>query len=146
MVFQNPRGIRGYTLDDGQRDFDVWKLTGNFGGENFPDKVRGPLNEGGFYAERLGATLSGFDDSKWTLSTPFSGISHAGIQAYRTSFELNIPSSIDASLALKFTSTPASRYRAIFYVNGWQFGRFSSNLGPQSIFPVCHSVQLQSDD
>jgi len=136
-VVQNPRGIRGYALDDGQREFDLWKLTGNLGGEEFPDKIRGPYNEGGFFAERSGAILPGFDDSRWASSTPFQGISHAGIQTYRTSFTLNIPSNLDVPLALKFTPTPSSNYRAVIYINGWQFGRFSSNLGPQTTFPVC---------
>ena len=39
----------------GGGDFDVWKIQGNFGGEDFPDAVRGPLNEGGLSVERDGA-------------------------------------------------------------------------------------------
>lgn len=49
---QNPRGIRGYSLSG--NTFDTWKLIGNFGGEDYPDKVRGPYNEGGLWAERVG--------------------------------------------------------------------------------------------
>lgn len=47
-----PRGIRGYILIGGE--FLFWKVAGNFAGEDFPDKVRGPLNEGGLYVERIG--------------------------------------------------------------------------------------------
>lgn len=50
---QTPRGIRGYQLLGGV-DFDQWKIQGNLGGEDFPDKVRGPLNEGGLFVEREG--------------------------------------------------------------------------------------------
>ncbi|KAF8588348.1 glycoside hydrolase family 35 protein [Ramaria rubella] len=139
-AFKNPRGIRGYALVGGTQDFDSWKLTGNLGGEDFPDKARGPLNEGGLFAERSGAILPGFDDSLWKQSTPFTGLSSAGIQVYRTSFELSIPSGIDASLALQFTATPSSNYRSVIYVNGWQFGRFASNLGPQTTFPIPEGI------
>ncbi|KIJ53629.1 glycoside hydrolase family 35 protein [Sphaerobolus stellatus SS14] len=138
--FKSPRGIRGYALDGGQKDFDVWRLTGNLGGEDFPDKVRGPYNEGGFFAERSGATLPGFDDSHWVSSTPFQGISHPGVQVYRTSFTLNIPSDLDVPLALQFTPSPSSNYRAVIYVNGWQFGRFASSLGPQKTFPIPEGI------
>lgn len=51
--FKTPRGIRGYELLGGI-DFDHWKVQGNSGGEDFPDKVRGPLNEGGLFVERQG--------------------------------------------------------------------------------------------
>jgi hypothetical protein len=113
-------------------------VAGNLGGENFPDKVRGGLNEGGFWAERVGASyyfstyanpahlelsgaiLPGYPDSKWASSSPYKGITKAGVQAYRTSFKLNVPATTDAPLALKFTQTPGSNYRAIVYVNGWQ--------------------------
>lgn len=53
--FKHPRGIRGYTLTGA--DFTSWKIAGNYLGENFPDKVRGPLNEGGLWAEREGTSF-----------------------------------------------------------------------------------------
>ncbi len=53
-TFKTPRGVRGYELL-GDSDFTEWKIQGNLGGENFPDKVRGPLNEGGLFVEREGA-------------------------------------------------------------------------------------------
>lgn len=43
-----PRGIRGYSFST---DLE-WKIQGNYGGNtDFPDKVRGILNEGGLCAE-----------------------------------------------------------------------------------------------
>lgn len=53
LYCKTPRGIRGYELIGGP-DFTVWKLAGAFGGEDYPDKVRGPYNEGGLWAERTG--------------------------------------------------------------------------------------------
>lgn len=53
-TFKTPRGIRGYELLGGG-DFDLWRVQGNLGGEDFPDTVRGPLNEGGLSVERDGA-------------------------------------------------------------------------------------------
>ncbi|PSS38122.1 hypothetical protein PHLCEN_2v29 [Hermanssonia centrifuga] len=140
-LFKNPRGIRGYSLLGGG-EFYQWKLSGNFRGEDFPDKVRGPLNEGGLWAERSGAVLPGYDDSEWGSSTPFEGVSKAGVSVYRTSFELNVPPGVDTSLALQFTRSPASdsEYRSLIYVNGWQFGKFISNFGPQTIFPVPEGI------
>ena len=50
--------------------------------------MRGYLNEGGLYAERIGAHLPGFDDSKWASGTPLSGggVRGAGVNFYRTTF------------------------------------------------------------
>jgi hypothetical protein len=42
----------------GGGQFDTWKLIGNAGGEDFSDKVRGPLNEGGLWLERIGTSES----------------------------------------------------------------------------------------
>lgn len=50
--FKTPRGIRGYQLHGAE--FDTWKIAGNLGGEDGPDKVRGVLNEGGLFVERIG--------------------------------------------------------------------------------------------
>jgi hypothetical protein len=141
-------------------DFDYWKIQGNLGGEDYPDKVRGPLNEGGLFVERqgqltqllvlcraltsgtlvLGAHLPDFPaESVWRQSaacSPLEGLSAAGIHAYRTTFALDLPSDVDTPIALKFTRTPAGSYRSVIYINGWQFGRFSSRDGPQEVFPV----------
>ncbi|KZT23601.1 glycoside hydrolase family 35 protein [Neolentinus lepideus HHB14362 ss-1] len=147
-TFKTPRGVRGYTLLGGG-DFDYWKLQGNLGGEDFPDKVRGPLNEGGLFVERQGAHLPGFpvtSTSGWNASTaassctPYDGITSAGIRAYRTTFELSLPEGSDVPVALQFERTPSSSYRSLFYINGWQFGRFNSRDGPQTSFPLPEGI------
>lgn len=61
---QNPRGILGaqlLTANNTKLSFDQWKIQGNAGGEKNIDPVRGPLNEGGLYGERLGWHLPGFN-------------------------------------------------------------------------------------
>ncbi|CAL1711293.1 unnamed protein product [Somion occarium] len=142
---KTPRGIRGYELFGGG-DFTVWKLQGNLGGEDYPDKVRGPLNEGGLFVERQGAHLPGFSTNSWTRSTtsapctPYTGLTSAGIKAYRTTFSLDIPAGSDIPIALQFERTPTSSYRTVIYINGWQFGRFNSRDGPQTVFPLPEGI------
>ncbi|TDL19485.1 glycoside hydrolase family 35 protein [Rickenella mellea] len=138
--YKNPRGVRGYQLLGGG-DFSSWKIQGNLGGESWVDEVRGPLNEGGLWFERVGAHLPGYDDSKWTANcSPLTGITAAGIRAYRTTFNLNIPATADVPISVHFTRTPSSNYRSVLYVNGWQFGRFVSNLGPQTVYPIPEGI------
>ncbi|CAE6442843.1 unnamed protein product [Rhizoctonia solani] len=138
-----PRGIRGYELIGGG-DFDSWKLTGNVDGEETQDIIRGPLNQGGLYVERIGAIFPNYtftDIWKSNIScTPFVGINKAGIVAYKTKFSLNITETTDLTVSFKFTRTPTSNYRSMLYVNGWQFGRFSSNYGPQTAFPIPEGI------
>ncbi|TDL23066.1 putative beta-galactosidase [Rickenella mellea] len=144
-LFKTPRGVRGYQLLGGS-DFSVWKVQGNLGGEDGPDTTRGPLNEGGLFFERQGAHLPGFPATNWSSSatdstcSPTVGLTAAGIKAYRTTFNLNFPVNSDIPIALNFTRTPASSYRTIIYINGWQFGRFSSKDGPQTLFPLPEGI------
>ncbi|KAF7422991.1 hypothetical protein PC9H_011155 [Pleurotus ostreatus] len=139
---KTPRGIRGYRLlGDNGIDFDTWKVAGNFGGENAPDAVRGPYNEGGWWFERAGAHLPGFDASLWNTScTPYQGRLTPGVTVYRTSFSLNIPHDADIPLAFDLELDNAQPHRVLIYVNGWQFGRFISSLGPQTSFPVPEGI------
>ncbi|KAG8687962.1 hypothetical protein FRC08_011692, partial [Ceratobasidium sp. 394] len=144
--FKAPRGIRGYELLGGV-DFTSWKLTGNVEAEATTDIVRGPLNTGGLYVERIGAIYPNYKfTSAWNSSktdascTPFAGIGKAGIKAYKTKFTLNIDKATDVPVAFKFTRTPSSNYRVMLYVNGWQFGRFTSNFGPQTVYPIPEGI------
>ncbi|CCO33330.1 hypothetical protein BN14_07405 [Rhizoctonia solani AG-1 IB] len=138
-----PRGIRGYELIGGG-DFNSWKIIGNVDGEETQDIVRGPLNQGGLYVERIGAIFPNYTfTDTWNSSTsctPFAGINKAGIVAYKTKFSLNITETTDFTISFKFTRTPTSNYRSMLYVNGWQFGRFSSNYGPQTVFPIPEGI------
>jgi hypothetical protein len=91
-----------------------------------------------------GAHLPGFKTTGWksgsSCSPSSAGISKAGITAFRTTFNLNLPSGSDIPIALRIDRDPSSNYRSVIYINGWQFGRFNSVSGPQDTFPVCYSI------
>lgn len=146
---KEPRGILRYRLA-GHDDSDVtWKLTGNYLGEDYPDKVRGPLNEGGFYAERQGYHLPGAPISDWESSGgPTEGIGSAGVAFYGAEIDLDIPSGWDVPLSFTFSNasssdsagSSASSYRVQLYVNGYQFGKYVHNIGPQTSYPIPQGI------
>ncbi|TFK74453.1 glycoside hydrolase family 35 protein [Pluteus cervinus] len=140
--FKTPRGILGYSfVGSSQTKVDVWKVAGNLGGEDNADKTRGPLNEGGLFGERQGWHLPGFDDSRWAVGAPTTGISHPGVAFYRSSFELNIPKGVDYPLAIVTrNSTATPHFRSQIYVNGYQFGKYINHIGPQKSFPVPQGI------
>ena len=136
----NPRGILNATLiGPSSPKFASWKIAGTAGGDTtLLDPLRGALNEGGLTAERLGWHLPGFDDSAWATSSPSNGFSGAGVRFYRTSVPLSVPVGLDVSLAFEL-STPVgstNTYRALLFVNGYQYGRFNPWIGHQTTFPV----------
>lgn len=140
-----PRGILGWRLETSQStDTPItWKLTGNLGGEDYIDQIRGPLNEGGLFIERQGYHLPGAPTDSWESHSPLEGLGLPGIAFYATSFDLDLPSDEwDIPLAFSFSNDTASSgiYRAQLYVNGWQFGKLSSNIGPQTVFPVPEGI------
>ncbi|KAJ6627468.1 glycoside hydrolase superfamily [Mycena sp. CBHHK59/15] len=140
--FKTPRGILSYSfLGSNATSVSVWKIAGNLGGESYADRTRGPLNEGGLFAERQGWHLPGFDDAAWPSGAPTTGIAHAGVAFYRTTFELNMPAGVDYPLALVTTnSTVNPHFRAQLYVNGYQFGKYVNHIGPQTSFPVPQGI------
>lgn len=135
-----PRGILDCALSGHEKTDLSWKITGNLGGEKYVDKVRGPLNEGGLYAERNGFVLPNPPDSKWASGSPLKGISNAGIALYTAELDLALPEGYDIPLAFNFGNTTingaVANYRATLYVNGYQFGKYTNNIGPQTAFPV----------
>lgn len=153
-TMKNPRGILDYKLS-GHAQSDVqWKLTGNLGGEDYHDVSRGPLNEGGLFAERQGLYLPGAfsaADVGWKPSKgPVTdGLSAPGIGFFATEFDLSLPSGYDIPLSFTFsnattstnnTGSSVSAYRVQLYVNGWQYGKYVSNVGPQTKFPVPEGI------
>ncbi|TCD69623.1 hypothetical protein EIP91_006848 [Steccherinum ochraceum] len=133
---KEPRGIRGYSIIGGNTTFTQWKLQGNQGGAaNAPDTVRGYLNEGGLWAERIGAHLPNYPDSTWATGNPLSGVKGAGVNFYRTTFNPNIPEGLDVPVRLSITpSDKSSNFRVQVYLNGWQLGKYINNIGPQTVF------------
>jgi len=146
-TMKNPRGVLDYSLSGGHAKSDIsWKLTGNLHGEDYEDKTRGPLNEGGLYAERQGYHLPGAPTASALGSSrcaagPMDGLAAAGVNFYSTTFELNMPVGYDIPLSFAFanvtepvnTTGGVPAYRCQIYVNGWQFGKYVHNIGPQDV-------------
>ncbi|KAF7861742.1 uncharacterized protein EAF02_010696 [Botrytis sinoallii] len=141
---KSPRGILNYVLSGHAKDSITWKLTGNLGGEQYIDQVRGPLNEGGLYAERQGYTQPSPPSSSWSAGSPLQGIKSAGVGFWTSTFKLDMPKGYDVPLAFNFgnstTSNGTSDYRVQLWVNGWQFGKYVNNVGPQTSFPVPQGI------
>ncbi|PWI70081.1 beta-galactosidase [Purpureocillium lilacinum] len=148
---KSPRGILKYEVvsSDASKPatkISPWKITGNLGGESYKDRFRGPLNEGGLFFERQGyhypyPPLDKF--SKGPGSSPMDGIAKPGVAFYTALFTLNLPADkYDIPLSFVFGKNPdgAKAYRAILYINGFQFGKYASNIGPQTEFPVPEGI------
>ncbi|KAH8649361.1 beta-galactosidase extracellular [Xylariales sp. PMI_506] len=149
-LMKTPRGVTNYALAGHDDQADVtWRLTGNFGGEGYPDLARGPFNEGGMWAERQGYHLPKPPTGSWAAGSPLKGIDGTGIGFYSASFELDLPQGWDVPLSFVFGNgstngegkqTAAANFRVQLYVNGWQFGKYINNLGPQTRFPVPQGI------
>ncbi|KAI1326000.1 glycoside hydrolase family 35 protein [Xylariaceae sp. FL0255] len=141
-MMKQPRGINNYALSGHPQSDVTWKLTGNLGGEQYRDIVRGPLNEGGMWAERHGYHLPSAPTAGWSTASPIAdGVSTVGVSMFAAKFDLNIPAGYDVPLSFVFTNTTnVENFRVQLYVNGWQFGEYINNLGPQTNFPVPEGV------
>ncbi|CAJ2507467.1 Uu.00g086530.m01.CDS01 [Anthostomella pinea] len=135
----NPRGILNATLlspSGANMTFSSWKVAGKAGGEANIDPIRGPYNEGGLHAERLGWHLPGFNDNAWASGSPEQGLTEAGAKFYRTNMPLDLPEAVDVSMAFELNAPEGSKLRAQLYVNGYMFGKFVPYIGHQIEFPV----------
>ncbi|KAJ5969663.1 hypothetical protein N7501_005911 [Penicillium viridicatum] len=151
-----PRGILNYGISGHTQSEVLWKLTGNLGGEQYQDLARGPLNEGGMYAERQGYHYPSPPSSKWDLSNPVTdGLAHAGVGFFVASFRLDIPSGWDVPMSVVFNNsiqnstednTRGNNYRCQLFVNGYQFGKYIHNLGPQTAFPIPEGILNHEGD
>ncbi|PHH65211.1 hypothetical protein CDD81_3070 [Ophiocordyceps australis] len=150
-VMKAPRGILDYALtspDGSQTPISSWKITGNFGAEDYVDLSRGPLNEGGFFFERLGLHLPDPPLAEAPFvpdRSPFDPIPSPGVSFFVAKMPLSLPSlSHDVPLSFVFdnntAATQRSDYRAMLFVNGFQYGRYVSNIGPQTEFPVPEGI------
>ncbi|OHE96603.1 glycosyl hydrolase family 35 [Colletotrichum orchidophilum] len=149
-MMKNPRGIMDYIITSpsgAQTNVTTWKVTGNLGGEDYADRFRGPLNEGGLFIERQGYHLPSPPESALnTKRSPFDGADAPGVAFYAAKLDLHVPATdLDVPLAFLFDDIVASSngtgaYRAILYVNGFQYGRYVSNIGPQTRFPVPEGI------
>jgi beta-galactosidase len=139
-TMKTPRGILDFDLSGHSQSDISWKITGNLGGEDYFDLTRGPLNEGGLYAERQGWHQPSPPSSDWETSSPLDGVSQAGVGFYSTSFTLDFPQGYDIPLYFAFGDSSGNSYRAQLYVNGYQYGTYVPQLGPQTEFPVPQGI------
>jgi hypothetical protein len=144
-----PIGILDYKLSSRDKNAIKWKITGNIHGEDYLDRVRGPANEGGLWAERQGYHLPNPPTDDWEDSKgPIDGISKAGVAFYSTTFNLSIPLGYDIPISIQIgknteplvDASDRPAYRLQIYVNGWQFGKYVNNVGPQVSFPVPEGI------
>ncbi|KNZ71656.1 putative beta-galactosidase C [Termitomyces sp. J132] len=138
---KSPRGVRGFQLNSG--NFTTWKVQGKVGRYfNYPDKVRGVLNEGGLFGERQDWHLPGFDTSNWTTRDLIEGLpdSKAGVGFFVTTFNLTVTQGSDVPMSFTFEEPLGQPYRALLFVNGWMMGKRVGNLGPQSKFIVHEGI------
>ncbi|EPS27589.1 putative beta-galactosidase [Penicillium oxalicum 114-2] len=132
---QNPRGILGATLL-GEGTFTSWRLQGNAGGEANIDPVRGPMNEGGLYGERMGWHLPGYQPPKHAgTSSPLEGVSNATGRFYTTTFKLHLDEDLDVPIGLQLGSAADTAAVVQVFMNGYQFGHYLPHIGPQTLFP-----------
>lgn len=148
-----PRGILDYKLQSSSpagngtaaaTPITGWKIAGNLGGEDYRDRFRGPLNEGGLFFERNGYHQPSPPLDVFTrAATPFEGTTSEGITYYTAKLDLDLPADrYDIPLAFRFDNGTAAApaYRALLYVNGFQYGKYISNIGPQTEFPVPEGI------
>lgn len=105
------------------------------GALSFPDRTRGILNEGGLFGEREGWHLPSFDTSSWSTRSSISS-SGPGIGFFVTTFKLDVSEGVDAMMSFVFedpNDEAATSYRALLFVNGWQYGKVRSSISPISV-------------
>ncbi|KAJ5106824.1 beta-galactosidase [Penicillium angulare] len=151
---KDPRGLVDYSLQGRAKTAITWKLTGNLGGEQYMDHSRGPLNEGGSFAERQGYHLPGaplHNELKASLAPTKTPIHQPGLGFWATSFDLNLPAEYDIPISVVFSNTTVTssgtdkssrpaHFRCVLFVNGWQFGKYVNHIGPQSHFPIPEGI------
>ncbi|HEX7800765.1 MAG TPA: beta galactosidase jelly roll domain-containing protein, partial [Asticcacaulis sp.] len=122
-----------------------WKIQGDKGGEHIADLVRGPMNNGGLYGERMGWYLPARrSDAGWTAAAPTDAPPNAGTYWLRARVPLDFPKDQDVQLGLQIgdPDTPQSTHktRALIFVNGWHVGNFAANIGPQHVFVLPQGI------
>jgi beta-galactosidase GanA len=130
-------GAQLLTANNTKLSFSTWKIQGNAGGESNIDPVRGPMNEGGLFGERLGWHLPGFDTSKWERSSPVEeGVQGAGVKWFSTTFSLDMDEDLDVPIGIEIGAPEGTVARVLLFVNGYQYGKFVPHIGPQTRFPI----------
>ncbi|KAI0019138.1 family 35 glycosyl hydrolase [Xylariomycetidae sp. FL0641] len=138
---ENARGLLGVVLRSSggsQLEFTQWKIQGQAGGSQANiDPIRGPMNEDGLYGTRLGWHLPGFkpDSEAWADGDPLDGLDGSGIAYYVANFDLELDADLDVPLGMEFGAAEGTVASVQLYVNGYQYGKFIPQIGPQTRFP-----------
>ena len=134
---ENARGLLGAVLNgnNGTMNFTQWKIQGNAGGSANIDPVRGSLNEDGLHGTRVGWHLPGFDSSGWPAGSPLQGLNQSSINWYISHFELSIDADLDVPLGIELDAPSGTDASVQLYVNGYQYGKYIPQIGPQTRFP-----------
>ncbi|MFF8091888.1 beta-galactosidase [Streptomyces sp. NPDC016675] len=126
-AYRSARGLVSAAFE-GASPKAEWRIRGAAA----PDPVRGPLNTGGLYGERHGWHLPGYDDSRWEAVTPTrvdaGGDRRQGVTWYRTTFRLDVPPDVDASVGLVLDAGGGRGNRAQVFLNGWNLGEYAGDL------------------
>ncbi|KAF2201860.1 hypothetical protein GQ43DRAFT_414862 [Delitschia confertaspora ATCC 74209] len=145
---ENPRGILGCSLLSSSgaplaTQFRQWKIQGNAGGDKNIDPVRGPMNEGGLFGERVGWHLPGYKIEKkgkageeWKDGSPLEGFKGAGVRWYTTEFEMKVDKGLDVPVGIEIGAPQGTVARVQIFINGYQYGKFLPHIGPQTRFPI----------
>ncbi len=119
-----------------------WKIQGEKGGEDLADLVRGPINNGGLYGERMGWYLPVKDIAApdWTGAKVTDAPPAPGTYWLRTHVTLDLPQGQDTQLGLQIGDPSKAQSdhvtRAIIFVNGWHIGHYIADVGPQHTFVI----------
>jgi hypothetical protein len=142
---KQPRGLVGASITGSSAPI-TWRIQGAAGGENLADEVRGPLNNGGLFGERTGWHLPGHRDGSWTAVSGGAalGAVSPGVRWYRTGFRLDLPKGQDTALALRFGGQIPRGARVMFFLNGWNFGLYGAEIGPQTDFALPAGILRQN--
>ncbi|MFD8519317.1 beta-galactosidase [Streptomyces capillispiralis] len=129
------RGLVSAGFGGGSRSVD-WRIQGAAA----PDRVRGPLNNGGLYGERKGWHLPGHDDREWRAVDLPREDRRQGVAWYRAGFRLDVPAEVDASIGLTLEDDPGRAYRVQIFLNGWNLGQYINDVGPQHTFVLPNGI------
>jgi Beta-galactosidase jelly roll domain/Beta-galactosidase, domain 3 len=143
-----PVGVMDYEVQGRVKGDVSWKIAGTFEGEDYLDRARGPTNEGGLWAERQGYHLPSPPSEDWpSITGPPKSLKQPGVTFWVTSFDLDMPKGYDTPLYIMVgnisnldNTTGRPAYRLNFYINGWHFGKYVNDMGPQTKFPVPEGI------
>ncbi|MBT3151279.1 beta-galactosidase [Streptomyces sp. CHD11] len=105
-----------------------------------PDRVRGPLNNGGLHGEREGWHLPDHDDREWRTADLPRGERRQGVTWYRTDFRLGIAPDMDASVGLTLKDDPERAYRVQVFLNGWNMGQYLNDVEGRHTFVLPNGI------